>query len=70
MNEEHVYRFTLSEKEIKAIDTFKKEHVYCTKGLSMPFTYIFTPEGDITNIDIKCNGCNHELDVTDPDARY
>ena len=61
--------FTLTEKETQACEEFRKKHKACCPNghfstLGMQYSYIITPGGLGSEIEIKCNKCGEIQDVT------
>lgn len=61
--------FKLDEKETKACEEFRKKHKVCCPDrpfstLGMQYSYIITPGGLGSEIEIKCNQCGEIEDVT------
>lgn len=62
-------KFEPSEKELKLIDEFIRQHKKCnfTSTTGGKITYSFTPTGLGVVTTIKCNACGKQEDVTDID---
>lgn len=57
----------LTDKELQDIDSFKNKHKNCvfTATVGGKFTYIITPTGLGNCIEIRCNACGKQVDITD-----
>lgn len=54
----------LTDIEVKSFKKFQKKHrKICNKNTN--FSYIITPTGIGTGINIRCNKCMKEKDITD-----
>jgi len=70
MNELFTHKYT--NKEIEDIRKFAKKHYKCPiKNNALnggQFSYIFTPMGIGNVIEVRCNYCNKQTNVTDVDC--
>ena len=64
-------KFVLSESQQEKVKEFDKEHKKCRKDVHMgtdgnyAITYMFTPGGIGTIVEIKCNYCGEGLNITE-----
>lgn len=62
--------FKLNKAEEAAWQQFYNEHKYCANSMGAiggQFTFIFTPTGVGTCVEVKCNACQKIKDITDID---